>query len=142
MAAKRIGAAAVVFDEAGRVLLVQHSYGKRNWELPGGGAEEQESAEEAARRELLEETGLESVIDRLTGVYYDPQTDMHHFAFIATLRGSASPRPMSPEILECGYFSVEELPVPISDFTCLRIEEASGSQSVTFHTIGPRRWKE
>ncbi len=30
----RPGAAAVIFDADDRVLLVQHSYGRRSWELP------------------------------------------------------------------------------------------------------------
>ena len=50
-------------DRAGRVLL-QHrdesaSVSPNQWSMPGGGIELGEDAETAARRELLEETGLE-----------------------------------------------------------------------------------
>ena len=31
---KNLGAAAAIFDEHGRVLLVKQSYGRMNWELP------------------------------------------------------------------------------------------------------------
>src|SRR6266550_908332 len=31
-----IGAASVISDATGRVLLVHHTYGERNWEIPGG----------------------------------------------------------------------------------------------------------
>src|SRR5688500_810850 len=40
MIGKKLGAAAVILDTLGRVLLVKHTYGPLNWELPGGGAEE------------------------------------------------------------------------------------------------------
>ena len=59
-------------DSEGRILLVKHNYGKYNWEIPGGLSELNESAEETAKREVFEETGLEVTIGRLTGVYYEP----------------------------------------------------------------------
>lgn len=64
---KLIGAAAVILDSKGRVLLVKHSYGKNNWDLPGGKGEENESAEETAKREVHEEVGLEVGVGQLTG---------------------------------------------------------------------------
>lgn len=125
MGNKSIGAAAVILDEERRILLVKHSYGKLNWELPGGKAELSESAEETAKREVLEEIGLDVSIGRLTGVYYGPKSDTHHFVFIATgICGDRIPQPHSREILECGYFSIDELPRPMSNFTCNRIREA------------------
>ncbi|SDO75694.1 ADP-ribose pyrophosphatase YjhB, NUDIX family [Paenibacillus sp. yr247] len=113
---KLIGAAAVILDSEGSVLLVKHSYGKNNWDLPGGKAEENESAEETAKREVLEEVGLEVGVEQLTGIYYDPNYDMHHFVFIANNDNNRVPRPSSPEILECRFCSRDELPKPISDF--------------------------
>ena len=39
-----LGSAAVILDSAGRLLMVHHSCGHLNWELPGGGSESGESA--------------------------------------------------------------------------------------------------
>ena len=55
----RRAARVVLLDEAGRVLLVRFEYGGRRWWVaPGGGLEEGETHEGAARREVEEETGL------------------------------------------------------------------------------------
>jgi len=73
-----MGAAAVILDGQGRVLLVRHGYGMRNWELPGGMAEPGESILDTALREVREETSLVVVLQRLTGIYYEPHEDFHH----------------------------------------------------------------
>jgi 8-oxo-dGTP diphosphatase len=46
------GSAAVILNDAGHVLLVKHTYGRLNWELPGGGAEPNESMMATAVREV------------------------------------------------------------------------------------------
>jgi 8-oxo-dGTP pyrophosphatase MutT (NUDIX family) len=55
---QRVGAAGLITDEEGKVLLVRHTYGRKNWELPGGMVERGESPMEGAVREVQEETGL------------------------------------------------------------------------------------
>jgi ADP-ribose pyrophosphatase YjhB (NUDIX family) len=58
--------AQVVLLEAGRILLARHQ--RRNgsyWVLPGGAVEPGETPEEAAVREVREETGLEIHLERL-----------------------------------------------------------------------------
>jgi acetyl-CoA carboxylase carboxyl transferase subunit beta len=53
------GVRVILFDEAGRVLLVRQRHEERDiWMLPGGGIEDGEDAARAAAREALEETGL------------------------------------------------------------------------------------
>ena len=60
----RVGARVLVIDEDDRVLLfVSHDErdGHAFWFPPGGASEGDETAEETARRELWEETGLRDV---------------------------------------------------------------------------------
>jgi len=143
MSNKRVGAAAVIMDSEGRILLVKHNYGKYNWELPGGLSEQKESAEDTAKREVLEETGLEVTVERLTGVYYEPYNDMHHFVFICKVVDNQQPQPDASEVTDCKYYNVDDLPRPISDFTITRIQEALNiDRDHLFHIIGPRQWFE
>jgi 8-oxo-dGTP diphosphatase len=137
------GAAAVIVRD-GKVLLVHHTYGELNWELPGGGADPGESGEEAARREALEEVGVTLAIERLTGVYWEPQGAFghHHFVFRASLApGSPGPRAADPkEISECAWFSPDALPRPLSDFTARRIDDALSDRPAAVFVVSERRW--
>src|SRR6185503_20029166 len=112
-----LGAACAIFDAAGRVLLVRHSYGRRNWELSGGGAEAGESPNETALRELGEETGLSGLVVRLTGLYLEVEHERGpflHVVFRVRIDGGDDPQPASPEIEDAGWFEVDALPTPIS----------------------------
>ncbi len=139
-----VGAACAVFDDRGWVLLVRHTYGRLNWELPGGGAEAGEAPDQTALRELLEETGLRGDLDRLTGVYFEPETHrgpILHFVFTARAPAGVGPVPSSPEIGESRYWPVDDLPAPMSDFTERRIRDAMRDRPAGVVTIGARQWR-
>jgi len=60
----RPGAYGVVFDEAGRLLVVEEF---RRLYLPGGGLDPGETPEQALHREFAEETGYAVAIEALIG---------------------------------------------------------------------------
>jgi 8-oxo-dGTP pyrophosphatase MutT (NUDIX family) len=144
MTPKLMGSAAVILDTAGRVLMVKHSYGRLNWELPGGAAEANESPVETALREVREETGLEVVAKYTANVYYDTAEDFVHFVFVCDrVDASAEPRPDLAEITACGFWPVDRLPRPISTFTVQRIKDALTGKSWPLPTLfHGREWLE
>jgi 8-oxo-dGTP pyrophosphatase MutT (NUDIX family) len=135
-----LGVAAVIFDGQNRVLLVRHSYGRRGWELPGGGRKPTESLEQAVVRELREELAVRISAAELRGVYYEPEYDQHHFAFLCRLPDESKPEPSSPEIVECAYWPLNELPRPINDFTIQRTSDARSTDPVAIRVLGTRTW--
>ena len=140
-----MGAACAIFDDRGWVLLVHHTYGHLNWELPGGLAEEGEAPDETALRELREETGLHAELERLSGVYLEPKHDfgpMLHFVFRCRWHDRLDPVVSSPEISELGYWPLDDLPTPISDFTERRIRDALAEGPVQVGRVYSRRWRE
>lgn len=67
----------VVLDQAQRTLLVKRSVEPKKgyWCLPGGFVELDESPDNAALRELKEETGLSGQIESLLGVMATPNSE-------------------------------------------------------------------
>lgn len=110
----KIDVRAAVFDEEGRVLLVEESDG---FTLPGGWADPRESAAEGAVRETLEETGWLIEILRL-GAVLDRERRGHRPLYpfsIYKIFFIARPLTFHPdrntnETGPHGFFDVEALP--------------------------------
>lgn len=118
------GVAAVLFDDAARVLLVRRADIGR-WSLPMGHVEPGESVTAAVRREVREETGLAMQDVRLAAVYSDPETQVFrypsgrvtHFVtccFRGTVAGA--PETTSGEVTDARFFARDALPDDIIDF--------------------------
>ena len=105
--------AVVALTEAGEVILVrEYRPGPERllYELPGGAVDDGETPEEAARRELLEETGYEGDL-RPAGSYWAGAYSTHRrHAFVAT--GCYRVAELWPEDAE----AVEVALMPFADF--------------------------
>jgi 8-oxo-dGTP pyrophosphatase MutT (NUDIX family) len=55
----RLDGVKCVITDRDRVLLVRHTYGREQWDFPGGRIEGSEPPHSTARREMREELGLE-----------------------------------------------------------------------------------
>ena len=77
-----LGAAAVVVHE-GRVLLIRRGQAPDagEWSIPGGGVELGESVEDALRREVREETGLEIAVGAFLELYQRVELDADGIRF-------------------------------------------------------------
>src|SRR5689334_11657425 len=66
-----VGAMALIQDEDGRILVVEHTYRRAvPWGLPGGWLKHAESPELGLAREVLEETSLRIRVDALLGAEF------------------------------------------------------------------------
>lgn len=67
----------VLVEENGKILLIKRNFDpfKGKWALPGGFIEYKETVEQAAVREVKEETGIDVELEGLLGVYSDPERD-------------------------------------------------------------------
>ena len=69
--------AVLLFDEAQRVLLVRHD-DRGLWVAPGGTVEPDEDPAETARREMLQEAGIDVELVGILGAFGGPEFRVRH----------------------------------------------------------------
>ncbi|MFW2349141.1 NUDIX domain-containing protein [Qipengyuania sp.] len=116
------GVSVIGRDFDGQILLVRHSYGPQGWYLPGGGIGRRESAENAARRELLEETACEIEGMTLVGVIEEELSGAPHRAHVFDGTVNCMPQADGREIVEARFFPTHSLPEPLSPRTRARLD--------------------
>lgn len=121
-----LGVRVIVEDAEGRVLLVRHSY-LSGWYLPGGGVEAGESIDEAASREVREEAGVTAAAPPVLLNFYlnREATGRDHVGLFHLTAWTEAENFLQPnaEILEAGFFDLEDLPVDLSAATGRRLKE-------------------
>ena len=107
-----VGAICLIERADRRVLLVRQVY-RAKWGVPGGLLERHEDAATAARREILEEVGLQIELVGEPATVVDPDTRRVDLVFRARPVDEAAAddaRPCSPEISVTAWFAPDALP--------------------------------
>ena len=105
----------VIVEIDGKVLLIRRKNPPYGWALPGGFIEYGESAEEAAVREIREETGI-----RITGLrqfrcYSDPGRDPRFHTITVVFGATSTETPVAgDDAAETGLFDPDHLPSPLA----------------------------
>lgn len=127
-----VGVGAAIFDVDGKLFITKRGEKAKNergkWEIPGGSVEFGETFEQAIKREVMEELGIEIEVLDLLGIcdHLIPDEHQHWVAptFLCRIAKS-KPKILEPEkCAEIGWFTIEEAEkLPLSIVTKFDIEQ-------------------
>jgi len=117
---KLVAATIPVLD--GRVLLTRRSIEPALglWTFPGGYVDWGEDLATAARREMLEEVGLDIELGGLVGIYSYADAPVVIIVYHATVPDGVEAEADPHEVSEIGYFAREDIPWDVLAFRSTR----------------------
>ena len=108
-----VTAGAFVFDEQGRILLLEHEFRPDSrWGIPGGFLNKSEQPEAALRRELREEVALE--VDDVQVFFARTLPRPRQVEIYFACKATSAPQPSSFEIRKAEWFATDSLPSDLS----------------------------
>lgn len=125
------GVKVMLFDEAGALLLVRHTYGRTDhFLLPGGGVRPFETPAAAARREMREELGCGVAGLVFLSTFASVSEGKRDTVFLYRARPTGPVRADGVEVAEARFFALDALPGTVSPATLRRIDEIQGRRAV------------
>ncbi len=104
-----VTAGAVVIDDRGRVLLLRHRFRPASgWGIPGGFLKPGEQPEDAIRRELREEIGLE--VEAIEFAFIRALQTYNQVEIIFRCRPLGELSPRNHEVSRAEWFALNSLP--------------------------------
>jgi 8-oxo-dGTP diphosphatase len=105
----------VIVEVDGGIALIRRRNPPPGWAIPGGFIDYGERAEDAARREMREELGVDVDLVVLLGVYSDPARDPRGHTISTVYVGRASGTPHAgDDAADVAVFRRETLPAPLA----------------------------
>lgn len=126
--------AAIAIIEDGQILLTKRE-DFEVWCLPGGHTDPGEGAAETARREALEETGLEVALTRQVGLYSRTGGLQGHVVLFAARVAGGTLSPQAEEVIDIGYFAPDAIPDDLLWWHRQMIDDAFSGASGTAWTM-------
>lgn len=128
--------AAVIEDAEGRVLLCRQAGGHQLWGLPGGRVRAEESPVHAVIRDIREETGLETEIVELIGMYQltgdgcgAAMPDLFVHVFRGRVDGGGPAVNAPGRISGLAWHAPDALPQPLTATTRTAIADAAAGRA-------------
>ena len=100
----------IVYRDDGDILLVKNRFSRQKWALPGGGVKHNESYEQAAVRETLEEIGLKIHNLRYLGKANSHESYAKFSVRVFAAHASDYDIKCNFEIMEARWFNMNYLP--------------------------------
>ena len=124
------GVKVMLFDEAGALLLVRHTYGRTDhYLLPGGGIHMFEAPAAAAAREVREELGCAVADLAPVSLHASSSEGRRDTVHLFRARALGAVRPDGVEVAEARFFALDALPAATSPATRRRIAEYRGERA-------------
>lgn len=101
----------VIVEHDNQILLIRNSYGWKKWTFLGGGIDKGEGSLEAAKREMLEETGLDLFDLKYIGeIVSTEEGKIDYISIFTGVAPNMETQFCEFEIKEGGWFDKNELP--------------------------------
>jgi 8-oxo-dGTP diphosphatase len=127
-----VGVFCAITNDKDEILSVKTNYGSKNWTLPGGHLENNESPIHGAIREVFEETGITVEIQNLVSIYSAPDKSDLMLLFKGTMVEEGDFE-SNEEIEDVKFFHKNALPAQIHPWNIKRINDVFERKTSNFH---------
>ena len=126
-----VSVGAVIFNEKKQLFLTLRSKNATNergfWEIPGGKVHFGETLQDAIKREIKEEHGIDIILLKQLPAsnHFIPDEKQHWVptSFIAKIKDNQEPKILEPDKCDAiGWFDLHKLPKPLSIITKIDLE--------------------